>query len=89
MLVSNVSLSYFQVWVMILIAVKTFLRYDELYKIKLEGFVEDLCIVQDDGFVDVLAFQIQVKNEIPQVTLSSFADILIPELCRNFVLFVL
>ena len=51
-----------ELWVMTLIAMKLFLRHDELFNMKVEDFVEDITIVKDDGYVESLAVKVQVMD---------------------------
>ena len=66
---------------MILIGVKCFLRYDDLIDMTLECFHTDLSVVLENGFVESLAFTFIGKSDKKPVTLTLWADDVIPHFC--------
>jgi hypothetical protein len=60
-LLSSNSISYFQLWAMILVACRLLLREDEVPSMICEDIVPDVASVKSNGYVDGIAFQLQGK----------------------------
>ncbi len=62
-LLSSNSISYFQLWAMILVACRLLLREDEVPSMRCEDIVPDVASVKSNGYMDRIAFQLQGKCE--------------------------
>lgn len=80
-LVNSNNLFDLQLYVMILLSIKLFLREEELASIKIESFNEDLFVISSTGFVEGLSLFIQGKSDKQPVTLMIWTDHEIPNLC--------
>jgi hypothetical protein len=80
-LLSSNSLFDFEIWVMIIIACRLFLREDEVSSLKIEDVVPEITSVKSNGYVEGIAFQIQGKCDPQPVTLMMWADPNFPNLC--------
>ena len=80
-LLSSNSLSDLQVWLMILLACRMFLRHEELASLKFESFNKDISIVKPDCNVEALAIQVFGKSDRAPVILQIWRDDINPELC--------
>jgi hypothetical protein len=80
-LLSSNSLQDFQMWTMILIACRLFLREDEVASMRCEDIVSDITSVHGNGHVEGIAFKIQGKSDVHPVTLMMWSDAIYPSLC--------
>lgn len=80
-LVNSNDLFDFQIFVMILLSVKLFLRADEICSLKIENFNQDLFVLSEKRFVEGLAVTIQGKSDKVPVTLMIWADQETPKFC--------
>ncbi len=55
------SLFDFEIWVMILIACRLFLREDEVSSLKIEDLVPEITSVKSNEYVEGISFQVQGK----------------------------
>ena len=69
-----------QTWVIILLAVKLFLRHDEFHDIDMSQFVAGMVEIKEHR-VDVLVLEVFGKADKTWVTLKIYADHDYPELC--------
>lgn len=66
---------------MFLISIKLFLRSDEVVQMKFSDIVKDISIVRHDGFLECIAFEVLGKSDKVPVTLSLWADDILPKYC--------
>lgn len=80
-LVSSNKIEDLQLFVIILIAIKLFLRSDEFLAITGVQILWDLTLINDDNSIESLAIQIQGKTDVRPVVLMLHSDPRLPELC--------
>ena len=81
-LIGSGDLFNIQIYVMILLGIKLFLRADELLSLKLEDIVPRHCIIDGDTkCVSALCFRIKGKTDVSAAELMLFADDEYPEFC--------
>jgi hypothetical protein len=80
-LLSSNSLHDFELWTMIIIACRLFLREEEIASMKCEDIVQDITSVQSNGHVEGIAFKVQGKSDVHPVTLMLWSDPCFPCLC--------
>ncbi|RHY83476.1 hypothetical protein DYB35_009990 [Aphanomyces astaci] len=88
-LLSSNSLDDFQLFTMVLVSIKLFLRSDELVQLKGSDICYELTVVDTLGFVEAMAFVVQGKCDKAPVTLMLWSDETLPVLCPIRHLFVL
>lgn len=69
------------IWTMTLIAVKLFLREDEVSQLQLSSLNKDLSVICEDRMIDRLVFIVKGKADTHLVMLMLWPDYNIPELC--------
>ncbi|KAF0712480.1 hypothetical protein As57867_004805, partial [Aphanomyces stellatus] len=80
-LLSTNGFNDYQLFVMVLLSVKLFLRSDEVVRIRLSDFSKDLAIISDGGVVEALAVSVKGKTDVKPVTLMLWSDDVLPQLC--------
>ncbi|RHZ41230.1 hypothetical protein DYB31_003555, partial [Aphanomyces astaci] len=79
-LLSSNSLDDFQLFTMVLVSIKLFLRSDELVQLKGSDICYELTVVDTLGFVEAMAFVVQGKCDKAPVTLMLWSDETLPVL---------
>jgi hypothetical protein len=80
-LLSSNLISDFEIWVMVIVACRMFLREDEVSSLKCEDIVPDVTCVKASGYVEGIAFQVQGKCDKNPVILMMWSDPNFPALC--------
>ncbi len=81
LIISSNSFFDFEIWVMIVIACRLFLREDNVSSLKLEGVLPEITSVKSNGYVEGIHFQIQGKCDPQPVTMKMWAHPNFPNLC--------
>ena len=79
-LLSTNNIIGLQTWVIILIAVMLFLRYDEYHGIQMEDFLVDIFEITERS-IDALVLKVFGKSDKTWVNLKLWADHKYPDLC--------
>ena len=84
-LLSSGKVEDFQLYVIILLAVKLFLRHDDFHTLRVEDIIPDLCNITENG-VESIAFKVMGKSErrgkgFKAVVFTLWADHRVTKLC--------